>query len=247
MGREYHGKRQYVHLCSACLTVIFLFGCVPLRELNYRHIASSHFLRGQQLAAEGDFSGAVEENRMILSLPSGSTYGDRALYSMGPINARSDNPGQDYRASLSCFEQLLREYPRSALRDESKIWAGILQDMVETKKRDEEMGGGQFTEGQRFLVRGRFKESLKELEDIVNAGDTSSDRALFLMGLIHAHYDNPDKDYRMSAAYFEKLLKQYPQSPLFEQAKILRNLLDMIEKAKQVDIEIEKTKKEYTQ
>ena len=64
------------------------------------------------------------------------------------------------------------------------------------------------------------------------------------MGLIYAHYDNPNKDYKKSLAYFKELLNKFPKSKLYGQAKIWINLLDTMEKAKQVDIEIEEKRKE---
>ena len=70
------------------------------------------------------------------------------------------------------------------------------------------------------------------------------DKALFNMGLIYAHYGNPEKDYKKSISFFTKLIKEYSNSALVEQAKIWVGILDAIEKEKQVDIEIEKKKNE---
>ena len=67
------------------------------------------------------------------------------------------------------------------------------------------------------------------------------------MGLIYVHYDNPERDYRKSMEYFTRLIEDYPQSALVEQAKIWVNILDIIEKEKQVDIEIEQKKKDLEQ
>lgn len=101
---------------------------------------------------------------------------------------------------------------------------------------------------QKLLAQGDYEGSLKENQKVLSLSAKSplGDDALFNMGLIYAHYRNPEKDYKKSLSYFAKLLNEYPQSPLVEQAKIWLGVLNVIEKTKQVDIEIEKKKKELT-
>jgi hypothetical protein len=72
------------------------------------------------------------------------------------------------------------------------------------------------------------------------------DEAIFNMGLIYAHYGNPKKDNEKSIFFFRKLLNEHPKSPLVEQAKIWIGVLNVIEKSKQVDLEIEEMKKELS-
>ncbi len=89
---------------------------------------------------------------------------------------------------------------------------------------------------------GSFRESQKALA--LAGRKPPGDEAFFHMGLIYAHYRNPRRDYGKSADFFGKLLKDYPQSSLAEQARIWIGVLHVIEKSKQVDIEIEEMKKE---
>lgn len=70
------------------------------------------------------------------------------------------------------------------------------------------------------------------------------DRALFNIGLVYAHYDNPGKNYKKSLGYFTRLIKEHPDSSLLGQARMWQSVLNVIEGAKQVDIEIERKKKE---
>jgi outer membrane protein assembly factor BamD (BamD/ComL family) len=99
-----------------------------------------------------------------------------------------------------------------------------------------------------MLSRGDYQGALKENKKVLSLNNSSSpaDQALFNIGLIYAHYGNPDKDYLESIHYFEKLIQKHPESPLVEQAKIWVNVLNIIEKVKQVDIEIDKKKRELT-
>ena len=54
------------------------------------------------------------------------------------------------------------------------------------------------------------------------------------------------KDYNRSVDYFEKVIDEYPSGPFPEQANIKIEILNVIEEAKQVDIGIEKKRKEMT-
>jgi hypothetical protein len=63
------------------------------------------------------------------------------------------------------------------------------------------------------------------------------------LGLISAHYANPKRDYKKSLIFFQRIEKEFPESPLVEEAKIWISVLQAFEKAKQVDLEIEQKKK----
>jgi len=100
-----------------------------------------------------------------------------------------------------------------------------------------------------LLTTGDYKGALKEIQGILSLSPNKPfrDEALFQAGLIYAHHMNPEKDFNKSLGYFTELIKDHPQSPLVEQAKIWVGVLDVIEKSKQVDIEIEKKRKQLTQ
>ena len=112
----------------------------------------------------------------------------------------------------------------------------------------------------KLLEQRDYDGSLKESQSILSLSgqDPPGDEALFLMGQIYAHFGNPKKDYNKSIAFLNKLVKDYPQSPFGEQAKIwvrvlqeneklgqtIQKLNQIIEESKQVDIEIEERKRE---
>ncbi len=105
-----------------------------------------------------------------------------------------------------------------------------------------------------------FEGSLKENQKVLSASGQNSpaDEAVFNMGLIYAHSGNPKKDYSKSIGYFKKLIKEYPQSPFMEQARVwagilqeneklsqtIQKLNQVIEESKDVDIQIEEKKRE---
>ncbi|MCK5257754.1 MAG: SPOR domain-containing protein [Deltaproteobacteria bacterium] len=98
---------------------------------------------------------------------------------------------------------------------------------------------------QELLIKGEYKEALRENQEVLSmvAPNSPGDRALFNMGLIYAHNDNPEKDYKKAIGFFNKIIGDYPQSTLVEEAKIWVATLEIIEQEKQVDIEIEQKKK----
>jgi tetratricopeptide (TPR) repeat protein len=107
--------------------------------------------------------------------------------------------------------------------------------------------------GQKLFIQGDYEGSLKEYKKVlsVSANRPPADEALFDMGLIYAHPGNPKRNLAMSLSVFQRLMKDYPHSPWAEQAKIWADvfqenetLKQVIEKSKQVDIEIEEKKRE---
>ncbi len=107
--------------------------------------------------------------------------------------------------------------------------------------------------GQKLFIQGDYEGSLKEYKEVLSlsANRTPGDEALFKMGLIYAHPQNRKRNLEMSLNVFQRLIKDYPESPWTEQAKIWREvfqenetLKQVIEKSKQIDIEIEQKKRE---
>ena len=99
-----------------------------------------------------------------------------------------------------------------------------------------------------LLEKGDFEGSLKEDQKaLALAGkQPPGDTALYKMGLIYVHYKNPNKNYEKAKAMFERLVREYPDSRLAEEAKVWAGVLQVIEKLKQVDIDIEERKKELS-
>ena len=133
----------------------------------------------------------------------------------------------------------------------------------ETPQRNEEtlkILSDHLFQARKLLEQGDYDGSLKENQKALSFSGQNppGDEALFNMGLIYAHHGNPKKDYSKSIVFFKRLIKDYPQSSLVEQARIwtgilqeneklnqtIRKLNQVIEESKQVDIEIEERKRE---
>ena len=109
------------------------------------------------------------------------------------------------------------------------------------------------TRSQRLLATGDFEGFISENQRVLSLAHPRSpkDEALFNLGLVYAHERNPKKDFSKSLDFFKRLIHDHPRSPLVEQAKIWVGLLQeydsltqVIQKLKQVDIEVEERKRE---
>jgi len=71
---------------------------------------------------------------------------------------------------------------------------------------------------EKFLSKGDYEEALKEDEEVIRLfpGISPGDNALFHMGLIWAHPDNPQRNYKNS----QRLIRDFPRSDLREEVRV---------------------------
>ena len=103
-------------------------------------------------------------------------------------------------------------------------------------------------EPRKVVKNQNFEEAVKEnLQILEKAGKKKpADEALYNLGLIYAHIDNPAKDYEKSQIYFHLLTEQFPDSEFAEEGRIWLGLFKTIEKIQQIDVDIEQQKKQLT-
>ncbi len=283
MGRKRTRARKLVYICVAGLILLGSQGCVLLENtrVKIKGKAEAHqcLRRSKALLARGDYEGAFNENSKILTLAIHRSPEDEALFNMGWISAHPENPKKDYQKSLFLFRRLLEDFPQSAWSERAKVWVGILQENERLTQRTEALNRRDeaskqldrmieeweqiresFLLSQKLLAEGNYEGALKENQRIfsLSGQNPPGDKALFNMGLIHAHPGYPKRDPAKSLALFRRLIKDYPQSPWAQQAKTwvavlqeneklgrsIEDLNRVIEKSKQVDIEIEEKKRE---
>jgi len=109
---------------------------------------------------------------------------------------------------------------------------------------------------QKLLAQGNYEGAVWENQKVLALSDprSSKDEALFNLGFIYAHSRNPQRDIQKSLEYFKRLIKNYPRSSFVEQANTWVGVLEeneelnhIIEKLKQVDIDIEEMKRSRPQ
>ena len=147
----------------------------------------------------------------------------------------------------------------------------IVKDKEERKEKFKEAGktkyeGTKFEEheesreylirSKKLLAQGNYEGAIAENHKVLSLSDRRSikDEALFNLGLIYAHFRNPQRNIEKSLEYFNRLIKNYPKSSFVEQAKIWVEILEeneelsyQIQKLKQLDIYIEEMKRKKLQ
>src|SRR4030066_563588 len=94
-----------------------------------------------------------------------------------------------------------------------------------------------------LFFQGSYTASLDKYSEIIEKYPAKADRALFEMGIVHAHPKNQRKDYQKSLECFQKLIKDYPGSEYRQNSEMMifniRNvgLKDTTIAAQQVQIE----------
>jgi DNA repair exonuclease SbcCD ATPase subunit len=82
-----------------------------------------------------------------------------------------------------------------------------------------------------------FEASLRESQKVLRRHpQTHGDGALFQMGLIYLHPQNPNSDYQKSLQYFQRLTREFPGSDLRSEAQIWIFVLQKLSE-KEKDIE----------
>jgi len=100
-----------------------------------------------------------------------------------------------------------------------------------------------FAEANVLFHQGSHTASLDKYSEIIEKYPAKADRALFEMGIVHAHPKNRQKDHQKSLECFQKLIKDYPGSEYRQNSEMMifniRNvaLKDTTIAAQQVQIE----------
>jgi tetratricopeptide (TPR) repeat protein len=268
MGRKRTRAWKYILFCLTGLSFLILLNCATIQDIKQRFDAREHLHRGQQLLDQKDFEGALGEYQKVLSLPSCRPEKAEALFNMGLIYVHFGYAKKDYGESLDLFAKILNEYPESPLVEQAKIWVGVLQEhdklsrairrLGRVKRNDtkieEPVAAREYLlRAQTLLARGDYEGSINENQKVLSMSTRRSpeDEALLNLGLIHAHPGNPKKDYGKSLEFFKRLIRDYPRSALAEEAKTWVEVLEeneelnwVIQRLKQVDIEVEERKRE---
>ena len=118
----------------------------------------------------GNYVSAMEMNELAAS----NAYSfqlDDVLYQKGLILVHPRNPQRDYKQAEESFLKLIEEHPTSPLREETKVWIALINEIEKRGRRiqnvQSEVGilQGQLKEKDRQLatVQGRVKEKDQEL------------------------------------------------------------------------------------
>lgn len=141
MGGKRSRTREYLYYGLACIVALAGTGCGAWLKTQYPDgkPAPQPCVRLQDARAlidRGDFDGAVRVYQDALARPGTERGIGELLFELGLLHAHNKNPKKDYRKSQDYFRRLVREYPRSALVEEAKIWIDVLDTMEKSKRVD---------------------------------------------------------------------------------------------------------------
>lgn len=78
------------------------------------------------------------------------------------------------------------------------------------------------------LKKGDYEGALKEYDQVLRLfpSDSPGDKALYHMGIIRAHPDNPRRDYKKALEYFQRLAHNFPQSDLTQEGSVWLSVMN---------------------
>ena len=208
--------------------------------------------------AAGFFDTVIEQCNLIIEKNETVPPADIAFYALGEVYANQNFSGRDYHLAQHYFEKLVENFPNSDLVPEAKIFISLFKTIAAREQAlaviDENNAGKKkksvpAIEPRKLIENQNFEEAVKKNLQIVEESGKKkpADEALYNLGLIYVHYDNPAKDYQKSQLYFQQLTEQFPESEFAEEAQIWLGLFETIEKMQQIDKEIEQQKKQLNE
>lgn len=247
MGDKSGRARQYILFIIAVGGLISLFNsssCAPTPG----KIAQDQLALYRNYLAEGFYEEVIQQSLLIINKNDTEPPADIALYALGEVYANQAYHGKDYALSRHYFSRLIANFPDSHLSSEARTFVSLYDSFEEKAKKIAVLEKEQKTKmPAREAIAGRnFEAAVKEnLQIIKESGQkTPADNALYNLGLIYAHIDNPGKDFQKARTYFAELIKEFPSSPLVEESRVLLGLLEVFEKMQQIDLDIEQQKKQ---
>lgn len=244
MGQKSSRTRNYILYCfttSSIIVAITLAACAPFHDKFARMKAHHQLEQHRYNLAEGFFETVIEESMQVIERSETEPPADVAFYALGEVYAHHDNRGRDYYLSQYYFEKLIENFPDSNLNSEAKTYLSLIKSI---NAREEETAAvekpSKMAEDNSYQTAA--KNNLRVLQEAGN--NKPADKALYNLGLIYAHAENPAKDYKKSQTYFHLLTTQFPDSEFKVEAEVILGLFETIRKIQQIDRDIEQQRKQ---
>jgi tetratricopeptide (TPR) repeat protein len=266
MGNKSGRTGKYIlhYLAVSCIiAAVNIVSCAPVQDklVEIRTHQQLEQYRGDLTA--GLFESIIQQSKQVIEKNETEPPADVAFYSLGEVYAHHDFAGRDYTLSQYYFEKLIENFPDSHLTTEAKTYISLFENIATQEKAtavvEEKLSQTKIIaekkkksvpvpEPRKVVENHNFEEAVQEnLQILEKAGKKKpADEALYNLGLIYAHIDNPAKDYKKSQKYFHVLIEQFPDSELAEEGRIWLGLFETIEKIQQIDVDIEQQKKQLS-
>lgn len=274
MGRKRNRKRKHLLFYLIPLLILFSAGCALWEQIGRESDWKERLALGQQYRDEGKYAQALQVFKGLAADYPQTPPGDLALKETAALLIHPGQPQKKIREALDTWWKLLKNYPHSPYAAEARSWISILTEYVnlqaqlekekqqllqaktqaeECRARVEEYKQDQknvaldlIARNHKGMAQKEFDKVLEENQNMVSRSGNKppADEALYALGLVYAHGENPKKDYLKALAYFNRLLKEFPRSWRAEEAKIWTKNIETFEQSKQIDLEIETKRKQ---
>lgn len=214
-----------------------------------------NFQQNQEQLAEyrtnlafGFFATVIQQSKQVLQENETKAPADIALYALGEAYAHHAFSGKDYSLSKYYFDKLINNFPSSPLAWEARTFVSIYETFSFEQKAlaDLRKKAVNARLARVAQVNQHFPEAIKRNIEIIKQSGSQppADAALYNLGLIYAHIDNPAKDFQKSRGFFQQLTEEFPASPFSEESRVWLGIFQAIDKMQQIDLEIEQQKKQ---
>jgi len=135
-GKRTRKGKHFLFYFTCIIIVSFLFGegCIPQKRYQdkQQEQIQQSLMQAKNLMKKGNYKVALKKYQEIAKLF--PQIEDKALYEIGLIYAHPKNPDKNFEESLKYFQKLVREFPKSNLRNQAEVWILILQGIKEKEK-----------------------------------------------------------------------------------------------------------------
>ena len=275
MGRKQTGKGKCLPFYAALIVTLFFSGCTFFQEIMEEERVQEKMVQGQKFRNQGDFEQSLQVFREILSAYPDKPPGDQALREAALTLSHPGNPRKNFQEALSFWWKLQKDFPHSPYAEEARAWIGLntaytdalqkgekTESQLQQAKSQMEACKTQLEEvrsdprwlmvdllarNQKLWAQNDFDRAMEENQAVLAkyGHKPPADEALYGLGFIFAQTNNPKKDYNKSILYFRRLVKEFPQSLRVEEARAWVQMLELWERSKQIDLEIENKRKQF--
>jgi len=251
VGNQSGRARQYLSYLTAIgglIALLNLTSCAAAPNKVEINHGQGQLAQYREYLAAGFFETVIESCLPVVNQNDAIPPADVALYALGEAYAHHAYPGKNYALSRYYFSRLIENFPDSPLSSEARTFVSLYDSFAEKEKKITTLENEQRAKlpARVALTERNFETAVKENLQIIKASGQKppADQALYNLGLIYAHIDNPNKDFQKSQKYFAELIKEFPASPLAEESRVWLGLFEVFEKMQQIDLDIEQQKKQ---
>ncbi|MFQ6041689.1 MAG: outer membrane protein assembly factor BamD, partial [Candidatus Poribacteria bacterium] len=207
-------------LVGLYLAAILISGCLPKAPVSQQEAADLLYLKAANLQESEEYDKATDEFAAFVGRYPKSNNADNAQLEIGN-NYRIQG---DYNKSISAYEMLLEKYPQSDVVDSALL--GIGDSYLDLGERSKAIETYQKLIDKYPYLNNEVAEEaqnrldtigeIKRYEKVIESGDKDiQDNAQYQLGNIYFSVFN---DYDKAIEEFSKVVENYPQSELADDA-----------------------------